>query len=187
MCHDRSRKFLRPEIWHRIWRGDIGFKCVGDGSLVGDDVTFLLCPGGSALTWLHLFVFNLEVINIKRQVICFIADWVDAQLRISTIKVFLHYVKVFAALAKWDTITITFIRVSNTWLGGQSWIVKSSDWAPWMAVESVKLEGGHKFGHSWWGVSLCRSLCLKLSDESGVTGLNSGFIFVLLFFCSLTV
>lgn len=98
MCHDRSRKFLRPEIWCRIWRGDVGFKCVGDGSLVGDDVTFLLCPGGSALTWLHLFVFNLEVINIKRQVICFIADWVDAQLRISTIKVFLHYVKVFSKM-----------------------------------------------------------------------------------------
>lgn len=41
-----------------------------------------------------------------------------------------------------------FIRVSNTWLGGQSWVVKMSDWAPRMAVENVKLEGGHKFGHS---------------------------------------
>lgn len=166
MCHDRSRKFLRPEIWRRICRCDVGFKCVGDGSLVGDDVTFLLCPGGSALTWLHLFVFNLEVINIKRQVICFIADWVDAQLRISTIKVFLHYVKVLAALAKWDTITAKsdyrIYQGVKYMAGGQSWIVKSSDWAPWMAVESVKLEGGHKFGHSWWGVSLCRSLCLKL-------------------------
>lgn len=166
MCHDRSRKFLRPEIWHRIWRGDIGFKCVGDGSLVGDDVTFLLCPGGSALTWLHLFVFNLEVINIKRQVICFIADWVDAQLRISTIKVFLHYVKVFAALAKWDTITAEsdyrIYQGVKYMAGGAELDRQKLRLGPLDGCGKCETGRGHKFGHSWWGVSLCRSLCLKL-------------------------